>query len=115
MTVVKVKAGACGFVSRITATRENKREIHIAIESDCESVCDLGFVLQETGLLGLKEIMSTKREVNRVFRLAEENIPHSACPVPAAILKAAEVAVGVNLPSPVAIEFECDSENETSS
>jgi hypothetical protein len=115
LTVVKVKAGACGFVSRITATKENKREIRITIESDCDSVCDLGFILDENGPLGLKEIMSNKREVNRVFRLAEENIPHSACPVPAAILKVSEVALGLNLPSPVVIEFECSSEDETSS
>jgi hypothetical protein len=112
---VKVKAGACGFVSRISVTKENKREIRIRIESDCESVSDLGFILEETGPLGLKEIMSVKRDVNRVFRLAEENIPHSACPVPAAILKASEVALGLNLPNPVVIEFECGSEDETSS
>ena len=112
MTVVKVKAGACGFVTRIRANKVNKREVRIEIESDCESVDDLGFILQEVGPLGMKDIISKGTNENKVFHAAAEKLPHSACPVSVAILKACEVELGLNVPSPVFIEFECDSEDQ---
>lgn len=112
LTVVKVKAGACGFVTRIKAFKGDKREVRIEIESDCESVDDLGFILEQLGPLGIKEIISTDPEKNRVFQAAGEKLPHSACPVAVAIIKASEVALGLNVPSPVSIEFESRSEDE---
>lgn len=110
MTVVKVTAGACGFVTRIIASKENKREVRIEIESDCESVDDLGFILQQKGLLGVKDIVSMSHKTNKVFHEASGKLPHSACPVPVAIIKASEVELGLNVPSPVSIEFEPDLE-----
>ncbi len=112
MTVVKVKSGACGFVSHIRADKVNKREVRIEIESDCESVGDLGFILQEIGPLGMKDIISKGHNGNRVLKAASEKLPHSACPVSVAILKACEVELGLAVPRPVSIEFERDSENQ---
>jgi hypothetical protein len=112
LTVVKVKAGACGFVTRIRADKVNKREVKIEIESDCESVDDLGFILQEIGPLSLKDIVSKGANGNRVFHAAAEKLPHSACPVSVAVLKACEVELGLAVPRPVSIEFECDSEDQ---
>ena len=73
MTVVKVKAGACGFVTRIRADKVNKREVKIEIESDCESVDDLGFILQEIGPLGMKDIISKGASLNKVFVRHQRN------------------------------------------
>jgi len=113
LTVVTVRAGACGFLTHIKARQENKREVCIEIESDCESVEDLGFILEESGPLGIKEIIATSQKANRVFEAAAEKLPHAACPVPVAIIKASEVALGLNVPSPVTIEFENGSGDET--
>ncbi|HMK34763.1 MAG TPA: hypothetical protein VK463_06835 [Desulfomonilaceae bacterium] len=113
MVAVTVKAGSCGFLTRIRARRENRREVRIEIESDCESVHDLGFVLDELGPLGMKDVISVNQEKNQVFRVATDTLPHAACPVPVAIIKVSEVALGLNVPSPVTIEFECGSEEET--
>ena len=106
---VKVRAGACGFTTRIKGEKENKREVRIIIESDCESVRDLGFVLEELGLLGVKDVISTNQEKNQILKAASDTLPHAACPVPVAILKASEVALGINIPSPVTIEFQNES------
>ncbi|MCL5123288.1 MAG: hypothetical protein M1511_02085 [Deltaproteobacteria bacterium] len=111
MTVVKVKAGACGFVTRILATRENKRNVMIKLESDCESVDDLGYILQEMGPLGMKDILARGLKANPVFHVSSEKLPHSGCPVPIAIIKASEVELKLNLPSAVSIEFEPDIED----
>lgn len=113
MIVVKVRAGACGFLTRVRAERENKREVRIEIESDCPSVDDLGFALEQLGPLGMNDIISTNQATNQVFRVATEKLPHAACPVPVAIIKVSEVALGLNVPSPVAIDFECGSGDET--
>lgn len=112
MTVVKVNGGACGFVTRIRVDRKGKREVLVTIKSDCESVDDLGFILQEIGPLGLKDIISKGANGNKVFHAAAEKLPHSACPVSVAILKACEVELGLNVPSPVSIEFECELETK---
>jgi hypothetical protein len=106
VAVVRVCAGVCGFVTRVKADRENRRDVRIAIESDCESVLDLGFILEQLGVLAMKDVIVTDREKNRVLRASAETLPHAACPVPVAVLKACEVALGLCLPRPVTIDFE---------
>ncbi len=106
MTVVRVNHGACGFVSRITAVKEGRRRVRIQIESECESVKDLNVLFEETGPLSIREFMSVGADGNRVSQASEENLPHSACPLQVAIIKAAEVELGMNVPADVTIEFE---------
>lgn len=113
MTTVKVTAGACGFVTLVKAKKGEKRTVRIEMKSDCEAVDDLAFVFEEMEPLGIKDIMSTNPEKNRVLQSATEKLPHSACPVPVAIIKAAEVALGLNVPSSVTIVFECGPEDES--
>ncbi|AFM23594.1 DUF6951 family protein [Desulfomonile tiedjei] len=113
MTTVKISAGACGFVTLVKANKGDKRTVCIEMESDCDSVADLACILEQMDPLGLKEILSTNPGKNRVFQVATEKLPHSACPVPVAIIKAAEVALGLNVPSSVSIEFECEPEDES--
>ena len=113
LALVKVRAGACGFLTLVKAERENRREVRIEIESNCESVQDLGALLEQLGLLGMKDVISTNRDKNQILRKAIETLPHAACPVPVAIIKVSEVALGLNIPSPVTIEFESESGGET--
>lgn len=108
MATVNIFAGACGFVTRVTVTKGDKRTVTIRMESDCQYVAELAFILEQGEPLGLIEILSTNPGKNRIFQFAADKIPHSACPVPVAIIKAAEVALGLNVPSSVNIEFECE-------
>ena len=106
MTVVTVNGGACGFLARIRTTKLDKQSLRIEIESECEFVRELNRVIEENGLLTLKDILGTCEAGNPVFRAASLSLPHSACPVRVAILKAAEVELGLNVPCDISIEFE---------
>jgi len=110
LTVVRVSAGACGFEARVTALRNDKVSVRIELESNCESVEDLGFMFEQLGALEIKDILSTGEKKNRVLQLTADALPHSACPVAVAIIKAAEVELDLNIPCPVSIEFESGTE-----
>lgn len=110
MTVVKVNGGACGFVARICATKVDNQSVVVEIESECKSVRKLGRNLGERGPLTMRDILATSEADNPVFHEASLELPHSACPVGVAIIKAAEVELGLNLPRDVSIEFEPDED-----
>jgi Family of unknown function (DUF6951) len=106
VTVVRVNAGACGFVTRIIASKEDRREVRVDLESDCEAVRALGARVREMGLLGIGDLLSKGIGKNRVFMEGSKLLSHSGCPVLSAIIKAAEVELGLNVPACVSIEFE---------
>jgi hypothetical protein len=111
LTVIRVEAGSCGFVSHVKAKKENKRTVRIQIESDCESLDDLGFILEQNGPFGIVDFMSANPVKNKVFQLAWDKLPHAACPAAMAIIKACEVELGLNVPCPVSIQFETCAED----
>lgn len=106
MTTVIVDAGACGFRVGITATKEDRRQVRVRIESDCESVGKLGEKLEELGLLGLGDVMGKGTNGNRILATGMQTLSHSGCAVLSAIIKACEVELGLNVPCPVKIEFQ---------
>ncbi len=113
MTVVRVNPGACGFVTRIIAYKEDRRGVQIELESDCEAVQTLDVKFREIGQLGISEVLSKGIGKNRVFVEGSKVLSHAACPVLSAIIKAAEVELGLNIPARVSIEFEPAQEKET--
>ena len=98
-----VDAGACGFRSRITAKKEDRRQVRVEIESNCESVGKVGEKLEK---LGLRDVMGKGTNGNKILAIGMETLSHSGCPVLSAIIKACEVELGLNVPCPVKIEFE---------
>jgi hypothetical protein len=108
LTIVKVNGGACGFVARIRARKTDKRSLVVEIESECKSVRELGRAIAETGPLTMRDILARSEADNPVFREASVSLPHAACPVRVAIMKAAEVELGLAVPRDVSIEFEPD-------
>jgi len=62
------------------------------------------------GPFSIKDIMSAKIAGNRIFQAAWETLPHSGCPLVSAIIKAAEVELGLNVPRTVTIEFDTDED-----
>lgn len=113
MTVVRVDPGACGFVTRITARKDGRRALHIELESDCEAVQALDTRVRELGPLGISEILSKGIGTNRVFVEGSKVLSHACCPILSAIIKAAEVELGLNIPARVSIEFEPVEEKMT--
>ena len=97
-----VEPGVCGLACRIEITNLEKRRISLTISgSECRQVQEMGRLLDELTLQDLFAPVSR----NPVFLSAEKARCHSSCIVPAAILKLAEVAMGMALPREARIKF----------
>ena len=68
-------------------------------------------MLEDISLIDMRSLF-TKHFANPVYRAAEKCLKHTACPVPCAILKAAEVEMGLCVPEDVCITFEKKTESE---
>jgi len=102
MTEVEINAGACGFITRVRASKDGAQRVELAINSGCAAVEKLAAELKE---LGFDELLRHRFAQGPVAELAGRTLKHSACPVVAGILKAAEVELGLNVPKEAAITF----------
>ena len=102
-TCASVDAGICGFTCRIRAWKIDKKAVGLAIsESECQQIQDFSQILKK---LTLKEVFMAATR-NPVYLAADRSGCHPSCPVPAAVLKAAEVAMEMALPRDAVIRFE---------
>ena len=99
MAKVEIEAGVCGRKATVDA-RMDGDEVVLAIESECPGVQKLAAEL--TRVDPFREI-SYRGEGPLTLRLAAKHCQHPACPVPAGIIKAVEVAAGLALPRDAAI------------
>ena len=90
---VVVDAGVCKMRTLITA-KEEMGMIHIDIKSDCPNVLKMSWSLEPISAYSEVE---ANIHASEIYKLADENIPHAACPVMAGIIKAIEVAGGLGL------------------
>jgi len=98
-----VDAGICGFTCRIKAWKIDKRTVGLEIsESECQQIQDFSERLSQ---LSLNEVFMPMTR-NPVYLAAEQSGCHPSCPIPAAVLKAAEVAMDMALPRDASIRFE---------
>jgi len=102
-TCVTVDAGICGFAWRIKTWKIDNSAVGLEIsESECQQIRQFSERLNK---LTLQEIFAPLTR-NPVYLAAEQAGCHPSCPAPAAVLKAAEVALQVALPRNVSIRFE---------
>lgn len=98
-----INPGICGFPCVIKAEKMDARMAALEITgSDCEQIKKLSERLTRILLNDLFAPISR----NPVYTLTEKSGCHLACPVPVAVIKAAEVAFGLALPSDVQIRFD---------
>ena len=71
-------------------------------ESECQQIQQFSELL---GKLTLREVFAPITS-NPVYLAAQQSGCHSSCPIPAAVLKAAEVAMEMALPRDASIRFE---------
>jgi hypothetical protein len=102
MAELFVEAGVCGFTARITTTTRPDGMVALTVSTDCPHVARLAQALPEID--PLREI-TYRGEGPAVLQAAAATLPHPACVVPAAILKAVEVAAGLALPRDPRITF----------
>ncbi len=102
MTKVSVNSGNCGFSVTISVEKEGGKKVRVSLDTECEMAAEM---LEDISLLDMRVLFS-KHFANPVYRSADKYLKHTACPVPCAILKAAEVELGLCLPEDVTIRFE---------
>ncbi|MGQ9553649.1 MAG: DUF6951 family protein [Anaerolineae bacterium] len=101
-----IKAGICGFTTRVHAHMNNDGgAVRLSIESDCPSVQCLATRLTQVD--PWREI-SYRGEEPVVLDEARACLPHPACVVPGGILKCIEAAAGLALPADAAIHFQLE-------
>lgn len=101
MAKVEIDSGACGLKTVVEA-RMNGAKCAITVESECEAIRSLAGELAEVD--PFREITFRNGGPETLERGAE-HCYHTACPVPVGIIKAVEVAAGLNLPANASINF----------
>jgi hypothetical protein len=97
-----VDPGICGFSCTVKAKSEDRRTASITVlGSGCSMIRELAGMVRE---IGFQDIFVPLTR-NPVFTGAEKAGCHLACPVPAAIIKAAEAALVLALPKDVSMNF----------
>lgn len=91
----------------ITAKDNGMGLIEIDIKSDCPNVLKMSWKLEPMSPYAEVEAAFDK---STVYKLANDAIPHTACPVPAGIIKALEVAGDLGLKRDASIHFVEDGE-----
>lgn len=102
MSRVEVSAGICGFTAIIEAKMREDGKIEVKITSNCKEVTNLAKVLHT---VELEDVFKNMCETP-VYKAASKHLPHSACPIPSAILKAIEVEACLAVPKDVSIKIE---------
>jgi hypothetical protein len=107
MAKVEIDAGICGMKTTVWATADSEPyRCKITIESDCDAIQKIGEHLPEVD--ALQEISLRRGDGPQVLQKGKELCYHSACPVPAGIIKAIEVAAGLALPADVSMKISAD-------
>lgn len=105
---VLVDAGVCKMRTLITAKENEMGLVEIDIRSDCPNILRLSWGLEP--MSPYCEVEAPFSE-SAVYKLADDAVPHTACPVPAGIVKALEVAGGLGLKRDSVIRFVGDDED----
>jgi hypothetical protein len=101
MCKLVIDPGICGFQCEVEVKKQERRKVGVSIYSECPQLLKLNGML---GSLDFRDIfMSPKRNI--VFTLSEKAGCHASCPVPLAVLKCAEVEMGLALPRDVIMNF----------
>lgn len=95
-------AGICGFTAIIKAEKTGKNRVRIKVFCPCEMIKGMDRELRQ---INVTSDVFLKISDSVVYQLASKHIRHTACPVPAAILKAAEVEMGLALPKDVTMKI----------
>ena len=102
MSVCWVKAGVCGKETTIEIVKISQTKAKVSFITTCEHVQSLA---QELIELDIGSEMTKPMNETLTYTLATKHMCRTSCVVPAAILKAMEVAAGIFLPESCAIEF----------
>lgn len=108
---IAVDPGICGFGCQVQARRTGRQAAVVEIAgSECKLVRKLAENIKE---ITLHDVFTPQTQ-NPVFKAAERAGCHLSCPIPVAVLKAAEVALDLALPHEARISFVQCKEKDSS-
>lgn len=102
MALCWVKAGECGQETSIEARKVDPTHVAFEIGTTCEHIQALSQALDR---VDVAHDISCRLDETQIYRAAAEHVCRNSCIVPAAMLKAMEVAAGIFLPGDCQIEF----------
>ena len=108
MTKAEVYAGDCGYSAVIEVHRVSKDTVQVKLHSACEMLTAMNDDLAAVKWRGKGHQVFRPIPESAIYRSAGCHIRHPGCPIPAAIIKAIEVEVGVALPQDVTIRVYAD-------
>ena len=101
---ITVDAGACRFKTIIQPViSDDMMTIELTIISDCPNVRKLA---PNIGNVDAMDAVASRIMDNSLMKRCNEFIPHPACPVPCALVKACEVAMDTAVKKNVTMTFE---------
>jgi hypothetical protein len=95
----------CGLESTIQTTAIDTQKVKIDIESECAAIRKIADELDEVNPF---QEMSKRGEGPSILKLGAQLCTHTSCPIPAMMIKAVEVAAGLDLPKETIIEWQDD-------
>lgn len=101
-TTVKVNPGVCRLHSTIQARTDGVLVEFEVLHSDCPQVRKLNSVMRR---MEIWDVMRMPFSDNTVYQICGDALKHSSCPVPMAMIKAAEAATEMALKRTVTVEF----------
>ena len=99
---VVVDPGVCKLKTEIVATMDENMDIVYSISSECPNVKK---IIGQISNVPVFDVIKTPFVENPIYVICG-NLPHAACPVPCAIVKAGEAAGELALGKNVTIEFQ---------
>ncbi|MCQ2085305.1 MAG: hypothetical protein MJZ21_04075 [archaeon] len=100
---VEVEPGVCKMNAKITAKlSDDMMSIDVTIDSPCEFIKKYAAKLKPIDPYSEMELPMIQ---NSCYTATEGTIPHVACPIPCAVLKAVEVAADLGLMKDVAMHI----------
>ncbi len=110
-----IHAGICGFVTDVRAASADRRHVTLKVRTTCPDVAKLVKTLEGETWDAFVEIGPCAQPGSmyetRLMGVCGA-LPHVACPVPAGIAKAIEVAAGLALPQDARIEVAAEPREE---
>ncbi len=100
MAKAEIMSGVCGFNTVVEAHMDGD-ECVVSIQSECESIQKMA---QELNRVDPFREISFRGGGPEILKVASRCCKHTACPVPAGIVKAVEVAAGLALPKDASIK-----------
>lgn len=103
---LRVDPGICGFPCTVCAQKLRGRKVELWIKgSDCRKIQRLSEFISQIDQIEFRDILKPAT-VNPIFVSAEKARCCSSCPVPTALIKVAEVALGLALERDIIMHFQ---------